>query len=154
MINLETLTSSDLAGLVIRWGLHPSSFGPCMIAITPRGVCWLAFVGVKTQAEVLAELEHQWRGATIVEDTAATAQAAQAALAALASEGHGEFRHSLDLVVSGTDFQVDVWRALLEIPAGETTSYSHLAETVGRPKAAPHPSDFRRSREPACGSCR
>ena len=35
----------------------------------------------------------------------------------------------------GTPFQRDVWRALLEIPRGETRSYRWVAERVGRPRA-------------------
>lgn len=36
----------------------------------------------------------------------------------------------------GTPFQREVWRALREIPAGETWSYARLAAHVGRPRAA------------------
>jgi len=36
---------------------------------------------------------------------------------------------------SGTEFQMDVWKALLEIPYGETRSYSDIAESIGRPRA-------------------
>lgn len=35
----------------------------------------------------------------------------------------------------GTDFQKTVWRALLEIPSGNTTSYSAIAKEINRPKA-------------------
>jgi methylated-DNA-[protein]-cysteine S-methyltransferase len=42
---------------------------------------------------------------------------------------------SLDLDFSGTDFQKKVWRALLEIPWGETRTYSQIAEKIGNPKA-------------------
>lgn len=35
----------------------------------------------------------------------------------------------------GTDFQNQVWNALLQIPYGETTTYSRIAQLVGRPKA-------------------
>jgi methylated-DNA-[protein]-cysteine S-methyltransferase len=35
----------------------------------------------------------------------------------------------------GTPFQVDVWRALLEIPAGQTMSYGELADRLGRRNA-------------------
>lgn len=35
----------------------------------------------------------------------------------------------------GTDFQQTVWRALLDIPAGETTTYAALATRIGRPTA-------------------
>lgn len=35
----------------------------------------------------------------------------------------------------GTDFQQSVWRALMDIPYGETRSYQEIAQTIGRPKA-------------------
>ena len=35
----------------------------------------------------------------------------------------------------GTPFQLEVWRALLEIPWGEVTSYGALAERIDRPRA-------------------
>jgi len=37
--------------------------------------------------------------------------------------------------VAGTDFQRQVWRALTEIPAGETRTYSQQAARIGRPAA-------------------
>jgi AraC family transcriptional regulator of adaptative response/methylated-DNA-[protein]-cysteine methyltransferase len=40
------------------------------------------------------------------------------------------------LHVSGTNFQVAVWRALLRIPAGAAATYSQIAEAVGAPRAA------------------
>jgi methylated-DNA-[protein]-cysteine S-methyltransferase len=36
---------------------------------------------------------------------------------------------------AGTPFQRKVWRALREIPAGETLSYAALAKKIGRPRA-------------------
>ncbi len=44
-----------------------------------------------------------------------------------------EFSVALDFV--GTPFQQKVWRALLDIPFGETRSYSDLARQIGRPSA-------------------
>lgn len=41
----------------------------------------------------------------------------------------------LVLNVTGTDFQCEVWRALLTIPHGAVISYSELATKVGKPKA-------------------
>jgi methylated-DNA-[protein]-cysteine S-methyltransferase len=41
----------------------------------------------------------------------------------------------LPLAPRGTDFQQSVWRALLAIPYGETTTYSSIAERIGRPAA-------------------
>lgn len=45
----------------------------------------------------------------------------------------GQF--DLPLVLVGTDFQKSVWRALQEIPYGETRTYQEVAKMIGRPKA-------------------
>jgi methylated-DNA-[protein]-cysteine S-methyltransferase len=42
----------------------------------------------------------------------------------------------LPLDMRGTDFQQQVWRALLTIPFGETRSYGQLASAIGRPTAS------------------
>ena len=46
-------------------------------------------------------------------------------------------RKSFDLpiLIKGTTFQQQVWKALLEIPYGETRSYKQIAEAIGNPKA-------------------
>jgi methylated-DNA-[protein]-cysteine S-methyltransferase len=44
-------------------------------------------------------------------------------------------KFSLPLSLRGTEFQMDVWRALQTIPYGETRSYKEIAELVKRPKA-------------------
>jgi len=43
---------------------------------------------------------------------------------------------TMPLVLDGTPFQTAVWRALLEIPFGATTSYETVARRVGKPGAA------------------
>lgn len=54
---------------------------------------------------------------------------------------HGYFDGSrqafdLPLAPAGTSFQQKVWRALQEIPCGETTSYGEIARRIGRPTAS------------------
>jgi len=41
----------------------------------------------------------------------------------------------LPLLLSGTDFQKQVWKALLEIPSGKTESYAGLTKRLGDPLA-------------------
>lgn len=41
----------------------------------------------------------------------------------------------LPLLPEGTDFQQRVWKALREIPFGETKSYGEIAKNIGNPKA-------------------
>ena len=48
----------------------------------------------------------------------------------------GERQHfDLELAAAGTDFQQRVWRELVNIPFGETRSYSQLANALDNPKA-------------------
>ncbi|MGD9567719.1 MAG: methylated-DNA--[protein]-cysteine S-methyltransferase [Sedimentibacter sp.] len=41
----------------------------------------------------------------------------------------------LPLNPQGTEFQKNVWKALCQIPYGETRSYKQVAEAIGNPKA-------------------
>ncbi len=42
----------------------------------------------------------------------------------------------MPLALHGSDFTKQVWRALMDIPAGETRSYGGLAANMGRPEAS------------------
>ena len=44
-------------------------------------------------------------------------------------------KFDMPLNPQGTDFQLSVWKALQEIPYGETRSYKQVAEMIGNPKA-------------------
>ncbi|WP_434405164.1 methylated-DNA--[protein]-cysteine S-methyltransferase [Sphingobium sp. DN12] len=44
-------------------------------------------------------------------------------------------RFCVPLHFQGTDFQRQVWAALLDIPYGETRSYADIARAIGRPTA-------------------
>ncbi|WP_206918824.1 methylated-DNA--[protein]-cysteine S-methyltransferase [Alicyclobacillus suci] len=43
--------------------------------------------------------------------------------------------HELSLDLQGTDFQIAVWQALIDIPAGQTRTYSDIAQRIGRQDA-------------------
>lgn len=45
-------------------------------------------------------------------------------------------RFELPLRPQGTAFQQSVWRALLKVPFGKTSTYGALAAAIGRPSAA------------------
>jgi AraC family transcriptional regulator of adaptative response/methylated-DNA-[protein]-cysteine methyltransferase len=109
--------------------VHPSPFGDALLALTPRGICRLAFLGAGGAAAARDELAAAWPAATLRRDDAGTAPAAAAVFA-----GAGDA--PLRLWVRGTNFQVAVWRALLRIPEGAVTSYGELAAAAGRPGAA------------------
>ncbi len=82
---------------------------------------------IRFEAEGSNEPDPEW-----VRDDEALAEA----IAQLEDYFAGELRE-FDLVLApeGTPFQLSVWRALAEIPYGETTSYAAVAESIGRPSA-------------------
>lgn len=43
---------------------------------------------------------------------------------------------TLPITLKGSDFQLRVWKALSEIPYGETRCYKDIARVVGNPKAS------------------
>jgi methylated-DNA-[protein]-cysteine S-methyltransferase len=45
-------------------------------------------------------------------------------------------KFDLHLSIEGTDFRKKVWKALLDIPYGETRCYGEIAKYIGTPKAA------------------
>lgn len=117
------------AGINIRWGLHDTPFGSALIGLTARGVCALHFVA--DAEEGMARLRESWPRATLIRDKAATADIAQRIFMPLAGS-----RQPLAVLVKGSNFQVQVWRALLALPPGALTTYGELAAAVGRPEAA------------------
>ena len=133
-VNVEAMTPGEYKhrgrGLTIRYGVHPSPFGQCLIMRTSRGVCGLAFTSPGRSGEALAELARGFEAATFVEDATATAGIAGTIFDAPAG---GD---AIALHLRGTAFQIKVWRALLAIPPGCVTSYGELAHRIGAPRAS------------------
>lgn len=136
VVNAEAVTPGELQrgglGVTVRYGFHPTPFGDCLIAVTPRGVCHLAFVEPLSRTEALARLEHDWPLAQLTPDQDATRAAAAKAFPPPGSSAVP----SLALHVKGTNFQLKVWKALLDIPVGDVTTYGAIATKLGDPKAS------------------
>ncbi|MCA9930776.1 MAG: methylated-DNA--[protein]-cysteine S-methyltransferase [Anaerolineales bacterium] len=115
------------AGLTIHYGFHESPFGTYLLAVTERGISNLFFVQTRPQA--LADLAEAWPQATLCEDTAVTQPIAGRIFTRSGQQA------PLPLLVKGTNFQVQVWQALLQVPAGTAVSYGAIAHQIGNPKA-------------------
>jgi len=103
----------------------------CHVAATERGLCSVSFEDQQSGAP-LKQLLADWPAAKFVEDQAVAATLG-GVLAAVAA---GEKPEVMRVMVRGTNFQVQVWRALLRIPVGFTLSYGELAAELGRPSGA------------------
>lgn len=114
-------------GLTLRWGLAPTPFGRGLFAIAPRGLAGLGFAGEGEEDAAFADMHRRFPAADWVRDDAA---AADMALAAFGGGGG-----PVPLVLIGTPFHIQVWKALLRIPAGRTATYGEVAGWAGKPKA-------------------
>jgi AraC family transcriptional regulator, regulatory protein of adaptative response / methylated-DNA-[protein]-cysteine methyltransferase len=115
-------------GIQIRYGFHPTPFGECLLALTGRGICWLAFVdGDRDSA--LAQLRQDWANATLTETPSETGPVVEQIFSS-------RITSPLTLHLRGTNFQIKVWEALLHLSAGQVTSYESLAEQVCTSRAA------------------
>lgn len=124
---LVQTTPTDDRGAVLCVGRFDTPIGP-VLAIGAGGVLWaLGFIGEMAEAEVREDLQSRWPRARYIDAPEGLAPA----IAALTS-GRGELRIRL----AGTPFQMKVWRALLDIPAGQVASYGALAALIGQPQAS------------------
>ena len=131
-VNTEAVTPGEYksggAGLIIRYGIHPSPFGKVLIATTERGICNLSFVDV-SEGKAIDNLVADWQQAEMTEDYKSTAPLVTRIFSDL------EIDTPLKLHLRGTNFQIKVWEALLNIPSGALTTYEQIARQVGNPKA-------------------
>ncbi len=118
-------------GLTIYYGFHPSVFGTALVMATERGLCGLAFADAGEERESLRDMQSRWPKAKYVEDSARTAPMT----ARIFDKNKWRQDQPLRVVLIGTDFEVRVWETLLRIPMGKATTYSDIANTIGKPKA-------------------
>ena len=115
-------------GVTIRYGLHASPFGKCLVAVTERGICHLGFVQ-SSEGAAIDNLVADWKNARMVEDSKSTAPLVSAIFDAAPGT-------PLHVHLRGTNFQLKVWEALLQVPAGSVTTYEGLAQRIGQPSAS------------------
>lgn len=133
---LEAVTPQEYktkgSGITIHYGFHETPFGQSLLGVTDRGVCWLSFVptGDDPQKEVEAMKSH-WNNSIFYEDSKRTLPVANK----IFTRGDTDPNSKLHLFVKGTNFQVKVWRALLDIPTGSVITYQGIAEKVDSPRA-------------------
>lgn len=136
-VRLESASPGEVKTRGARWtitaGFAESPFGTCLIAESPRGICRLAFVDNGDEDAASKRLREIWRNARLRRDDSIAAETARK-IFKLPAERNSH--PPLRAFVTGTAFQIRVWRALLQVPQGRLTTYSRLAEAVGNPGAA------------------
>lgn len=135
-VKLEAVTPGEYRnggqGVTIQYGVNETPFGKIFVAMTPRGVCRIEFLGSRSSDEILVDIGKDWPKGSLVQNDNATNYVANVLFSRL-KDGQS---NPLSLHVMGTNFQVAVWRALLRIPSGQLASYSQIANALGYPKAS------------------
>lgn len=128
MVVMHAMTPAQVRsggdGVHLRWGVGESPLGPCVAALSGRGLAVLEFLEAGTRQEARERVQAQWPAAALVEDVEAVDEASKRVF-------HGGDAGPLSLHVAGTNFQIRVWEALLRVPAGRVTTYGALASELG-----------------------
>lgn len=134
-VHLEAVTPGEYrlrgAGLTIEYAVHSTPFGKAFIASTPRGICSFSFLEDRDIDEHVAGLHKTWPHALVYEDRQRTLAVIKAMFG-----NEKKLDRPLSLHVSGTNFQISVWKALLQISPATVTSYSQVATALGHPRSA------------------
>lgn len=132
-INIEGMTPGEYknAGenLVINYSHAETPFGDVLIASTVKGICHLSFIN--NRAEAIQELQQSFQQASFVQKTDILQQNALKIFSYDWSD-----LQQIKLHLKGTEFQLKVWQALLQIPSGYADTYSGIADKINLPKAS------------------
>lgn len=125
--------------LVFQYGTSESLFGEIFVAWTPRGIHSLQFVDIDPYSNrsmcgiFVDQLKKSW---PLAKFEANPKKAKEIIASLFAPRETQNTEKTVSLWVKGTNFQVNVWRALLAIPEGKLTSYGELAKFLGKPRSA------------------
>ena len=134
-VHLEAVTPGEYklggAGLTLEYAVHDTPFGKAFIATTPRGICSFAFLDQPEIDEHLTGLHKKWPHAIVHENHQRTLTVIKAMFSV-----ERRLDYPVSLHVIGTNFQINVWKALLQIPPATVVSYSQVATAIGHPSSA------------------
>jgi len=129
-VNIEGVSpqqfKSSGVGLQIFYGYHATPFGMCFIAATERGVCDLHFIDEDQTRDEYLNFSRKWHFAALEHRPDIT----QAYIKKIFQPDKVN-SEKLNLLVQGTDFQVKVWEALVNIPFGTVRSYEQVSAEIG-----------------------
>jgi AraC family transcriptional regulator of adaptative response/methylated-DNA-[protein]-cysteine methyltransferase len=130
IVTLDAMTPGELKslgrGTVIRYGFTNTPFGRALAATTPRGVCHLAFVEAGKEKSAVSDLKERWPDASLEQDDG---QALSIAKQIWNPQANGDT--ALKVSVGGTNFQLKVWQALLDLGGRGKTTYTAIADSIG-----------------------
>ena len=120
MVVTEALTPGEVKtggdGVELRYGAHPTPFGPCLVVCSQRGVVALEFVEA-LNSPLPTRVRERWPRATLRKDRSVA-------------------KPVMERIFGKSKQPLKVWQALRQLAPGEVTSYGQLARAMGEPRAA------------------
>ncbi len=132
-INIEGMTPAEYKNegsyLTINYSFALSPFGEIIVASTPKGICHMSFVenreeAIKNLTSIFPKANYQNSADEIQKN------------AIRIFNLDWESLDKIKLHIKGSDFQLKVWQALLNIPMGQLSSYQNIANFINSPKAS------------------
>ena len=118
-------------GVEVRFATARCRLGAVAVAATPRGVCAVELGD--SRRELARRIRDRFSGASRVEEGGPLTGWVADIVHQIDSPGYVA---GVPLDIQSTAFQLKVWRALRDIPPGETRSYAEVARQIGQPRAA------------------
>jgi len=118
------------ARATIQFVVGSCRLGEFLVAQSERGICAI-LLGNDAQS-LIHELETLFPNSSLDVGDESFAERVAQVVSALEHPGQ---QVALPLDIQGTAFQQQVWQALRQIPAGQTASYSDIAQRIGKPQA-------------------
>lgn len=114
----------------ITYGLHETPIGTIWIALLGAICVEIGFITPHHPKVPLKRLQARWQPTAITCNEQITKRWLSLFLKPWSTR-----RRPLKIYMQGTVFQLQVWRALLQIPWGQSRSYGQIARLIGQPKA-------------------
>ena len=134
-VSLEAVTPGEFksrgSGISFRHATTATPFGSALVATTDKGIAFLGFADELGNVDGWDEFRRHWSAAEFRCDQASADEVGGRVWGALPRGGA-----PLRLWVHGSNFQIQVWQALLRTARDLTVNYSDIAREIGRPSAA------------------
>lgn len=111
----------------LLYAFHQTPFGKCLVAVTDTDgeVAYLTFVD-EDEEEAVRDLQAKWSLTQISKDTGDKTVSVVRRI----FDYDSQRLHSVRVLMKGTEFQIKVWRSLMEIPMGTVVTYEDVARMV------------------------
>jgi AraC family transcriptional regulator of adaptative response/methylated-DNA-[protein]-cysteine methyltransferase len=120
------------AAELIRYGFGQASVTAVLVALSDKGVAAIMIREHPDDNAFVAALRTRFPRAELRHDRAGTQEAVETVVSFVESP-HGDLTLPLD--IRGTEFQRQVWGAVMKVPFAKTTTFSEIAREVGAPRA-------------------